>query len=40
LNAERMQQLSGWIIEQQRVWQSRLDRLADHLTSLQKERDR
>jgi DNA-binding transcriptional ArsR family regulator len=35
LNGERMRELSGWITEQQREWESRLDRLDVHLASLQ-----
>ena len=38
LDGERMQELAGWIIEQRRQWESRLDKLEDHLTSLQGER--
>ena len=33
LNVERMQELTGWITEQQREWASRLDRLEEHLAS-------
>lgn len=40
LDVERMQELAGWITEQQRQWQSRLDSLEDHLASIQKERTR
>lgn len=40
LNAERMQQLTGWIIEQQREWASRLDSLDQHLTSLEQAETR
>lgn len=40
LNIERMQELSGWITEQQQEWESRLDRLEEHLVSLQKDRGR
>jgi DNA-binding transcriptional ArsR family regulator len=40
LNAERMRELSGWITEQQREWESRLDRLEDHLASLQEDQSR
>jgi DNA-binding transcriptional ArsR family regulator len=35
LDIERMQELNGWIAEQQREWASRLARLDDHLTSLE-----
>lgn len=35
LNVERMQELSGWITEQQREWESRLDRLEEHLAPVQ-----
>lgn len=38
LNVERMQELSGWITEQQREWESRLNRLEEHLESVQEER--
>jgi DNA-binding transcriptional ArsR family regulator len=38
LNIERMQELSGWITEQQQEWESRLDRLEEHLASLQENR--
>ncbi|MFY1692638.1 ArsR/SmtB family transcription factor [Plantactinospora sp. WMMB782] len=34
LNVERMRELTGWIDEQQREWESRLDRLAEHLASV------
>jgi DNA-binding transcriptional ArsR family regulator len=37
LNLERMQELSGWITEQQREWESRLDRLEDRLASVQED---
>lgn len=37
LNVERMQELTGWIAEQQREWESRLDRLEEHLASRQLE---
>jgi DNA-binding transcriptional ArsR family regulator len=40
LDVERMQQLSGWITEQQRAWESRLDKLEEHLASLPKKRNR
>lgn len=40
LNVERMQELVGWIGEQQREWESRLDRLEDHLASVRDERAR
>lgn len=40
LNLERMEELSGWITEQQREWQSRLDLLQEHLASVQDERGR
>jgi DNA-binding transcriptional ArsR family regulator len=40
LNVERMQALSGWITEQQREWESRLDQLDSHLASVQKDRAR
>lgn len=31
LNVRRMRELAGWITEQQREWESRLDRLEVHL---------
>jgi DNA-binding transcriptional ArsR family regulator len=31
LNLERMEELSGWITEQRREWESRLARLDEHL---------
>ena len=34
LNVARMRELSGWITEQQREWESRLDKLEDYLESL------
>jgi DNA-binding transcriptional ArsR family regulator len=34
LNPVRMNELSGWIIDQQREWDSRLDLLDDHLACL------
>ena len=40
LNVERMQELSGWISEQQREWASRLERLDEHLASVQRRRAR
>jgi DNA-binding transcriptional ArsR family regulator len=40
LNVERMQDLSGWITDQQREWESRLDRLDEHLASVQEKRAR
>jgi len=40
LNVERMQDLVGWIGEQQREWDSRLDRLAEHLASVEAQRPR
>jgi DNA-binding transcriptional ArsR family regulator len=36
LNIARIQELSGWITEQQQEWESRLDRLDEHLVSHQK----
>jgi DNA-binding transcriptional ArsR family regulator len=38
LNVERMHELSGWITEQQREWESRLDRLERHLASVPRRR--
>jgi hypothetical protein len=35
-----MRELSGWIIEQQEAWNSRLDRLEGHLASVHQERAR
>lgn len=40
LNIERMQDLSGWITEQQQEWESRLNRLEEHLASLPQSRAR
>lgn len=40
LNVERLQQLTGWIGEQQREWESRLDRLDEHVASLRETRPR
>ncbi|WP_219943100.1 helix-turn-helix transcriptional regulator [Iamia sp. SCSIO 61187] len=34
LNVERMRELTGWITEQQVEWESRLDRLEEHVASL------
>jgi DNA-binding transcriptional ArsR family regulator len=34
LDVDRMQDLVGWIGEQQREWRSRLDRLEEHLAAL------
>lgn len=38
LNTERMQELADWITEQRREWESRLDRLEEHLAAIQEER--
>jgi DNA-binding transcriptional ArsR family regulator len=38
LNIERLHELSGWISEQQREWESRLDRLDEHLASVGRRR--
>jgi DNA-binding transcriptional ArsR family regulator len=35
LNAARMREVAGWITEQQREWESRLDRLEAHLRTAQ-----
>jgi len=35
LNIDRMQEVSGWIGEQQQEWESRLNRLEEHLAPLQ-----
>ncbi|MDD9369859.1 MAG: PfkB family carbohydrate kinase [Acidimicrobiales bacterium] len=40
LDAARMEELAGWISEQQREWESRLDRLDEHLAAVQVERSR
>jgi len=40
LDADRMQELIGWISEQQREWESRLDGLERHLASLPQESPR
>ncbi|SDU43195.1 DNA-binding transcriptional regulator, ArsR family [Jiangella alkaliphila] len=34
LDAERLRELAGWIGEQQREWESRLDSLEDHLAKV------
>lgn len=39
LNAQRMDQLGGWIAEQQREWASRLDRLDEHLGAMERSSD-
>lgn len=39
LDVERMQELAGWITTQQREWESRLDRLEEHLASVRQVRD-
>lgn len=33
LDLERLRELSGWIVEQQREWESRLGRLDEHLAA-------
>ncbi|RIQ19518.1 ArsR/SmtB family transcription factor [Jiangella rhizosphaerae] len=38
LDVERLGELAGWIGEQQRAWESRLDRLEDHLAAVRKDR--
>jgi DNA-binding transcriptional ArsR family regulator len=38
LNVERMQELGDWITQQQREWESRLDRLNEHLVMVQEGR--
>lgn len=40
LDADRMKELAGWITEQQREWESRLDRLEGHLAAVREERTR
>ncbi|WP_370326482.1 ArsR/SmtB family transcription factor [Euzebya sp.] len=35
LDLERLQELTGWITEQQREWESRLSRLDEHLSALE-----
>jgi DNA-binding transcriptional ArsR family regulator len=40
LNVERMRELSSWLTEQQREWESRLDRLEEHLAAVQAQRAR
>lgn len=37
LDAQRLEELAGWIGEQQREWESRLGRLEAHLASLGEE---
>lgn len=39
LDPDRLQEAAGWIAEQQREWAARLDRLEDHVESLQAGRD-
>src|SRR5689334_21160924 len=34
LNAGRMREVAAWITEQQQQWESRLDRLEDHLAAV------
>jgi DNA-binding transcriptional ArsR family regulator len=38
LNIDRLQELSGWIAEQQGEWQSRLDLLEEHLGAINSTR--
>ena len=38
LDVERMQDLVGWISEQKREWESRLDRLDEHLAAVRTRR--
>ncbi|NUS44948.1 MAG: winged helix-turn-helix transcriptional regulator [Mycobacteriaceae bacterium] len=40
LDVERMQELAGWISEQQREWESRLNRLDDHVAQLREMQSR
>jgi len=40
LDAERMEELVGWISAQQREWESRLDRLDKHVAAVRVERSR
>jgi DNA-binding transcriptional ArsR family regulator len=40
LDVERMQELVGWISEQQREWESRLNRLEGHVAAVRAERSR
>ena len=40
LDVERMQELVGWISEQKREWESRLDRLDEHLAVVRTTRSR
>jgi hypothetical protein len=35
-----MRELSSWLTEQQREWESRLDRLEEHLAAVQAQRAR
>lgn len=37
LRVERLQELSGWLVEQQREWTSRLARLDEHVASMREE---
>ena len=40
LNGVRLQELTDWIGEQQREWESRFDALEEHLTALRKKPSR
>ena len=40
LDVDRMQELVGWISEQKREWESRLNRLEEHVALVRKERSR
>ena len=40
LDVERMQELVGWISEQKREWESRLNRLEEHVALVRTERSR
>ena len=40
LDVERLQDLVGWISEQQQEWEARLHRLDEHLATVQEERSR
>lgn len=40
LNAQPLEEVAGWVEQYRPVWEDRLDRLADYLDDVQKERIR
>ncbi len=40
LNAQPLEEVAGWVEQYRPVWEDRLDRLADYLDDVQKERNR